>query len=146
MQAENRGIDPHLFEFLVKRWETPIHEVLAIDLAYLGEGQAGIRMRASHEYSTVRGRLHGGIISTVLDTAMGWALLARGFNPMTSDMYLNYLATVFEGTQLIAEAEVIHIGNRNALVQGTMRDDQGQLVATSRATFVIKKIQTRSES
>jgi len=145
IQVDNLGVDSKYFEFLCECWVTPVNQTLNIGLAYLGEGKAGVRIMASHEYSTVRGRLHGGIISTVLDTAMGWALLSRGYSPVTSDMYLNYLASVFEGTGLIAEAEVIHIGNRSSVVQGTMRDDQGQLVATSRATFVIKEIKLRSE-
>ncbi len=139
-QVENRGIDPQLFNFLCERWLAPVHKALAVDLAYLGDGKAGMRMNASHEYSTVRGRLHGGIMSTVLDTAMGWALLSLGYNPMTTDMYMNYLATVFEDTQLAADAQVIHLGNRTAVAEATMRDDQGRLVATSRATFAIKKI------
>lgn len=145
MQVDNRGVDSKYFELLCERWLNPVHQTLNIGLAYLGEGKAGMRIMASHAYSTVRGRLHGGIISTVLDSAMGWALLSRGYSPVTSDMYLNYLAPVFEGTGLTAEAEVIHIGNRSAVVQGTIRDDQGQLVATSRATFVIKEMKLRSE-
>lgn len=145
-QVENRGIDPQLFKFLCERWLVPINKELALDLAYLGEGNAGMRMNASHEYSTVRGRLHGGIISTVLDTAMGWALLSLGYSPMTTDMYMNYLTTVFEDTELTADAQVIHLGNRTAVAEAAMQDDQGRLVATSRATFAIKKIKPRPES
>ena len=144
-QVENRGIDPQFFDFLCQRWSVPVHKALAVDLAYLGEGKAGMRMKATHEYSTVRGRLHGGIMSTVLDTAMGWALLSQGYNPMTTDMYMNYLATVFEDTELAADAQVVHLGNRTAVAEAAMRDDQGRLVATSRATFAIKKIKPRSE-
>ncbi len=145
-QVKNRGIDPQLFKFLCERWLVPINKELALDLTYLGEGKAGMRMNASHEYSTVRGRLHGGIMSTVLDTAMGWALLSLGYNPMTTDIYINYLATVFEDTELTADAQVIHLGNRTAVAEAAMQDDHGRLVATSRATFAIKKIKPRFES
>ncbi|MDD4776159.1 MAG: hypothetical protein PHG75_06585, partial [Syntrophomonas sp.] len=98
VQAENRGIDPQFFSFLCERWPVPAHRALAADLAYLGPGQAGVLMQSCHHYSTVRGRLHGGIISAVLDTAMGWALLSLGYSHITTDMYTNYLSTVFADT------------------------------------------------
>ena len=145
VRVENRGIDPQFFSFLCERWSVPAHRALAADLAYLGPGQAGVLMKSCHHYSTVRGRLHGGIISAVLDTAMGWALLSLGYSPITTDMYTNYLATVFADTALTAEAEVVHLGNRTAVAQGTLRDDQGRLVATSRGTFAIKEIKPRME-
>lgn len=144
-QVENRGIESQFFKFLCERWSVPVHKALAVDLAYLGEGKAGMRMNACHEYSTVRGRLHGGILSTVLDTAMGWALLSLGYNPMTTDMYTNFLAPVLEDTELAADAQVIHLGNRTAVAEAVMQDGQGRLVATSRATFRIRKIQSREE-
>lgn len=139
-ESENRGIQDEFFEFLCKRWETaPIHEALDISLTYLGPGAAGLKMSAGPNFTTIRGRLHGGITATLADTAMGWAIITMGRTCVTVDMYMNYFAPSFGENQLIAEANVIHSGKRTVVAEATVFNDKGELVAKSRGTFSLKK-------
>lgn len=139
-ETENRGIDDDFFDFLCKRWEsTPIHQVLKISLTYLGPGVVGLKMRAGRKFTTIRGRLHGGISATLADTAMGWAIITLGRTSVTVDMYMNYFAPSLGENELIAEASIIHSGKRTVVAEATVFNAKGELIAKSRGTFSLKK-------
>lgn len=140
MAVENRGIDTDYFDFLCKRWQAPVHRSLDFSLEYLGQGIAGVKTTAGHEYSTIRGRLHGGILATLADTAMGWAVISLGYICMTVDMYTNYFAQVFEDDDIIAEAKVLNMGNRTAVAEVSIFNAKGEIVAASRGTFSVKPL------
>lgn len=139
-KIENRGVDDDFFNFLCKQWESaPIHQALDISLTYLGQGAAGLKMRAGREFTTIQGRLHGGISATLADTAMGWAIITLGCTCVTVDMYMNYFTPVLGETELIAEASVIHSGKRTVVAEADLFNDKGELVAKGRGTFSLKK-------
>ncbi|MGE5544771.1 MAG: PaaI family thioesterase [Bacillota bacterium] len=139
--AENRGIDEDLFHTLCTQFEEiPIHKTLGMSLIYLGPGVAAMRMIVEPEYTTVKGRLHGGIIASLLDDVMGWSYNTLGkFGNVTVDMTLNFFAPVFQGTELKAEGNVIHAGRSIAVTEGSLYDHTGKLIAKSRGTFFITK-------
>jgi len=139
-EIENKGIDDDFFNFLVRQWDSaPIHQTLDINLIYLGQGAAGLKMSAGREFTTVKGRLHGGIIATLADTAMGWAIITLGRTCVTVDMYMNYFAPCFEENDLIAEGTVIHSGKRTVVAEAALFNAKGEVVAKSRGTFSLKK-------
>lgn len=140
MTIENRGIDNEFFIYLCKKWKTaPIHETLDISLVFLGPGEVGLKMIAGQEYTTIRGRLHGGISAALADTAMGWAIITTGRTCVTVDMYINYFTPALGEHELRAEAKVIHSGNRIVVAEATVLNDKGELVAKGRGTFSLKK-------
>ncbi|KUG05429.1 hypothetical protein ASZ90_017111 [hydrocarbon metagenome] len=137
---ENKGIDGDFFNFLCHQWESaPIHQTMDLRLIYLGPGEAGIKIHPGREYTTIRGRLHGGISAALADTAMGWAILTLGRNCVTVDMYTNYIAPAFGEHDLTAEAQVVHSGNRTVVAEATLCNGRGELVAKSRGTFSLKR-------
>lgn len=137
----NKGIDDLYFSFLCKQWDkSPSIKTLQMKLFYLGPGEAGINMKIGPEYTTIRSRLHGGIISALADTAMGWAIIADGWTCVTVDIYTNFLSSAFEGNELSAEGKVVYTANRIAVADSTLYDDKGSLIAASRGTFSIKRI------
>lgn len=139
-EIENRGIEDDFFEFLCKKWESaPIHKTLNLSLSYLGQGAAGLRMRVGLEYTTVQGRLHGGISAALADTAMGWAIITLGRTCVTVDMYMNYFSPSFGENELIAEGTVIYAGKRTVVAEAALFNHKGELVAKSRGTFSLKK-------
>ncbi len=139
-EIENRGIDNDFFNFLCKRWESaPIHQTMDIRLIYLGPGEAGIKISPGREYTTIRGRLHGGMSAVLADTAMGWAIITTGHTCVTIDMYTNYFSPAYGEKDLIAEAHIIHSGRRTVVSEAALYNDKGELVATSRGTFSLKR-------
>ncbi|MEN6390467.1 MAG: PaaI family thioesterase [Syntrophomonas sp.] len=140
MSIENRGIDEGLFRRLCNFWAAaPTHQTLDVKLNYLGPGEVGIKIKPNIGYTTVKGRVHGGIIATIADTAMGWAILSLGRNCVTVDMYINYFNPVFWENELIAEGKIVHSGNRTVVTEATLSNENGDLIAKSRGTFSLKK-------
>lgn len=140
MSIENRGIDEGLFSLLCKRWvAAPTHQTMDMKLNYLGQGEVGVKVKPNIGYTTVRGRVHGGIIATIADTAMGWAILTLGRNCVTVDMYINYFNPVFWENELIAEGKIVHAGNRTVVTEAALYNEKGDLIAKSRGTFSLKR-------
>ncbi len=137
-EIENRGIEDKLFQALCNNYKVrPFTHTMGLQLMYLGEGTAGVRMSVEQGYTSINGRLQGGIIATIADNAMGWAIGTLGRTSVTTiDIRVNYFAPVFEGTELTAEGYVIHAGKSTAVAEASLFNDKGKLVAKSMGTFI----------
>ena len=98
------------------------------------------------------GRLHGGVISAMLDATSGFALMVaigekfadesadqvlhRFGRIGTIDLRIDYLRPG-TGRWFDADARVTRLGGRIGSVQTTLHADDGTLVATGSAAFVI---------
>jgi uncharacterized protein (TIGR00369 family) len=85
--------------------------------------------------------VHGGIISTLLDTTMTSAIITtldKGKRCSTSDVKVNFIRPVtIETGRLKCEAEPIHVGNSLAIAEGRVMDKDGQLYAHGVSTSLI---------
>ena len=100
----------------------------------------------------LHGRLHGGVISTALDTIGGFALMcaivhkhqgedtmqiAQRFSKIgTIDLRVDYLRPGIGG-HFIAGARVTRLGGRIGSTQMTLENDTGVLIATGAAAYVL---------
>lgn len=100
----------------------------------------------------LHGRLHGGVISAVLDAMGGLALmvaigekhadedtahvLQRFVKMGTIDLRIDYLRPGI-GSAFTASAEVTRLGGRIGATQMRLVNDQGSLIATGAAAYVI---------
>jgi uncharacterized protein (TIGR00369 family) len=98
------------------------------------------------------GRLHGGVISAVLDATAGFALmcgigehfsdessaqiLTRFLRMGTIDLRIDYLQQGL-GVQFIATANVTRLGGRVGSVQMALHNEQGLLIATGAGAYVV---------
>jgi len=82
--------------------------------------------------------LHGGVLFTLADTGMGWALLST-MRPdemcATIEIKINYFKPV-TGGNLVCESRVIHRGRTTANMDSTIHVE-GVLVAKANGTFAI---------
>ncbi len=98
------------------------------------------------------GRLHGGVISSVLDAMAGLALMVaiaerhphddaaqvmHRFSRMgTIDLRVDFLRQGL-GRHFVATAEVTRLGGRVASTQMRLVNDEGTLIATGAAAYVV---------
>jgi uncharacterized protein (TIGR00369 family) len=83
------------------------------------------------------GATHGGVIMTMLDLVMSWAV--RGHygvvgGVLTIDLSVGFMKGSF-GDKVTAEGRVLHVGKSTAFCEAEARDDKGELLAKAIGTF-----------
>lgn len=129
---EDEGVGPHV-------WRT---------LAYRRLGREGddaaIEWDAGEEYAFPDGAggsiVHGGLVATLLDTAMGsacWNGLEDDQSFLTADLHVDFLRSARPGT-LRAEGHVVHRTRRAVFCAAELLDAEGTLLASARATQILR--------
>jgi len=117
-------------------------EWLGLKLVETGEGTAVVEMATTDDMANHSGVVHGGMISTLADSAMGRSL--RTLSPgvvraMSFDLKLNFINAAKVGETLRATGHVIHAGRRTAVAECRVEGRDGRLVATASATFAVTR-------
>jgi uncharacterized protein (TIGR00369 family) len=83
------------------------------------------------------GMVHGGIISTVFDEVMAWAITNAGIWAVTGRLNTTFRKPVEIGVPTIARAEVVSVQSRTVDVKATIkRESDGLLLADATGVFV----------
>ena len=88
-----------------------------------------------------RPALHGGVLSSLIDTAGGvaaWSALGPGESVSTVDLRVDFLEPAGLGGPLRADAQLVRKGNRVCHVRIAVTQD-GLLVAEGRGVYNIHK-------
>ena len=112
-------------------------ETLGIEVQEAGDGRATLRLDAKQEHLNPSGSVHGGAIATLIDTAMGEAVMSSAGDelPVTVELKVNYLEPAQEGT-LLASARIHKKGKRFTVLEAdVVQEDSEELVAFATATF-----------
>ena len=104
-------------------------------------GRVVVEMPAAEFHYNPLGGVHGGVISTLLDTAAGCAVhstLAVGEGYTSLDLTVKFLRPVTVDSGLLTcEGVVIQRGRRTALAQAQLTDERGKLVAHATSSCLI---------
>ncbi len=82
------------------------------------------------------GVTHGGIIATILDEVMAWALVAEDNWGVTARMSLEFKRPVAVGTRVRAEGWIVRSRRRLVDTAGQVVDAEGEVLATAEAVYV----------
>jgi acyl-CoA thioesterase len=102
------------------------------------EGRSRLVLESRGELENSRGDVHGGVIASLLDAAMGVAVrsaLKPGQGATTVSLTVNYLAPG-RGT-LVARGKVVRVGRSLASVEAEVTDADGTVAAHAVATMRI---------
>lgn len=119
----------------------PIGLTMDFNLVSAEFGKTEFVAHPGKEHLNPAGVVHGGYAATVLDSAVGIAILtalpaARSFT--TLELKVNYVrALPQDGSPVTATGEVIHVGRTTATAEGRMVDNQGRLLAHATTTCLI---------
>jgi uncharacterized protein (TIGR00369 family) len=126
------------FSDRLKRGEIkpPAAELVGFRMLSYGDGVSRFEMEAGRRHHNPMGTVHGGILCTLADSAMGMAFastLGEGESFTTLEIKVNYLRPVFE-EKLFAAAKVVHRGRTMGLVECDVTTENGKLVARAVST------------
>jgi uncharacterized protein (TIGR00369 family) len=117
-------------------WTAPVADLVGFRAVSFGDGRAVFEMEVGTRHHNPMGTVHGGILCTLADSAMGFAFastLSAGESFTTLELKINYLRPVFEG-KVVATARVVHRGKTVGMVECDVADGEGKLVARTVST------------
>lgn len=115
----------------------PYHELVGISVAIVEPGRARARLGLDARKTNKRGVAHGGATASLLDAAMGAALVSsipKEWWCATKSLQVDFIAPG-RGEELVAEGRVEAREGSHAEVVGTVRDSTGRIVARATGTF-----------
>jgi uncharacterized protein (TIGR00369 family) len=119
----------------------PAAALLGWQAIQMRPGYVRVLYTAREDFYNPQGAVQGGFLAAMLDDAMGPAaftlLPATDFAP-TLEMSVSFLRPARAGT-LIAEGSVVHQSRRFMRLEGSLSTEDGELIATARATVVINR-------
>jgi uncharacterized protein (TIGR00369 family) len=137
-----RDVDPKRILAIMED-HVPFNRLVGIkgDEAREGFARLTLEVGPDHVGDPLRPAIHGGVLSTLIDTAGGvaaWSALDPGQVVSTIDLRVDYLESVRLQGRLEAEAELVRRGGRVCHVRIRVTQD-GVLVAEGRAVYGIHK-------
>jgi uncharacterized protein (TIGR00369 family) len=123
--------------------QPPISAPLDFKLVAVGEGTAIFRGVPGEHLMNPMGQIHGGYAATLLDSAMGSAVMTTvdaetAYRTVDLMVHLTRAIQVDTGP-VVAEGKVVHRGNRVATAEGRLIDAQGRLLAHGTTTCLIMR-------
>ena len=119
--------------------EFGLRDFLGMDMEQVEPGISIARLEAGAAHLNPHGTVHGAVLFTMVDTAMGGAtmsVLDEGRICASIDVHLRFLKPVFDGT-LEATAEVVRAGKRVVHLEARVRDGEGETVAMATGAFAV---------
>ena len=120
----------------------PHARALGMELVEATPGVVEIAMPWSAEFvgDPRTGVLHGGVISALMDTCCGAAVMTHPTRPATTatiDLRIDYLRSATPGQRVRTRAECFHMTRSVAFVRAVARDEGDTLVATATGSFTV---------
>ena len=119
-----------------------LYQALGIVVEEAKEGKARAKLRPEPAFCwPTQGQPHGGVLFTLMDTTMAWAVLAgleKGQNCATINLDIQYTKRA-GGDVFTCQAWITHQGTRIIYLRADILDAEGQLVATGQGTFTAFK-------
>jgi uncharacterized protein (TIGR00369 family) len=139
-----QGLDGYGRLAAIKRGEVspaPAVALLGMGLDELEHGRTVFSIVAEEQHENPMGTMHGGIVATLVDTAMGCAVastLSADENFTTLELSTNFVRAITRATGRVrAEGRVVHSGGRIVTTEARVYDDAGNLYAHAKSTCMI---------
>jgi uncharacterized protein (TIGR00369 family) len=115
------------------------HRLIGVQLDDARPGEVDVSLEIQPQHLNLQGLLHGGLIATLADIAMGLAVrtkLEPGARHVTVALDMQYLSAARNG-RVSAQGRVVRAGRQIAQADADVLDAQGKLLARARSTVAI---------
>jgi len=116
----------------------PFAALLGLSVKWVGVGQADIELEINEHHLNTMGTVHGGVLCSIADTAMGVAfatMLEENETLATQSLRIDYLKPVWKG-KLLVVSKVVKKGKITGFVECDILDENKQLIARAGSTYM----------
>lgn len=121
--------------------QPPYTKLLGIELFDAGDGRFAMTLLPEEFHYNPMGCVHGGILSTLLDSVMSAAVhtaLPAGSGYLTVSINITFLKPVYEHTgEVMAEGTLVSLRRQIATAEGRIVDMKGDVCATGTAICMV---------
>jgi uncharacterized protein (TIGR00369 family) len=126
----------------------PAMAMLGVRLLSVEPGEVVMALDPGPEHCDHHGRVHGGILAAITDTAAGYAIhtkLGLGWTAATLELHQGFVQPVtLESARLTCIGRVTHLGRRTAVAEADITDAKGELCARMGTTMIVRPPQESS--
>ena len=112
-------------------------DFLQVDVVPTPDGQARLELCPDARHANLYSMAHGGVLTTIADTAMGAKCLALNKRVVTISLSIQFMHPIMIGTKIFTDAKVLHDGNKTMVCECDILDHNRTLYAKANATFFV---------
>ncbi len=123
----------------VKDSRSPAGNWLQFTLEHIEKGSATLTMEVRHEMTNPYGNIHGGMMSLVIDEAIGWAIVSLDTEMHYTSLTLNvdFLYAISAGQRLRVDSKVMRSGKKIICVECHVYDMEGKILARGNSNLIV---------
>lgn len=128
-------------------FNSPFWDYIGMKEVESKDGVSVIELPVKVDITQRRGSVHGGVLATLVDAAIGSAvrsLLNEGEQSATVELKLNYIRPAL-GSKLIGKGKIINKGKNLVIGEAEILNDEGKIVTAGMATFIIIRKKNKDE-
>ncbi len=121
--------------------EGPFFKHLSMPVTEMGKGYATVDLQVGSEHLNPFGGIHGGVYSSIIDTAAFWAVYCEQEEKVgliSIDLKIDFLAPISSGV-ITAKGRSIKIGKTMCLAEATAMDENGKWLAHGTSKMMVTK-------
>jgi uncharacterized protein (TIGR00369 family) len=127
----------------------PAASLVGFEPSFVMPGRVAFTYEPREEHYNTLGAVHGGILTTVLDTVMGSAISSKldaDVAPVTIELKTSFVHPVtLDSGVLRAEGRVVHPGSRVATAEARLEGEDGTLYAHASSTWLISRLAEKKQ-
>ena len=121
-------------------------DFLEVEVVPTPDGEARLELCADSRHANLYSMTHGGVLTTMADTAMGAKCLALNKRVVTISLTIEFMHAIMTGTRIMTDATVLHDGRQTMVCECRIVDAEGKLYAKSSATFFVTGLLDEEEA
>ena len=124
---------------LVEESRSPAGNWLQFTLERIEKGNAIISLEVRKDMTNPYGNIHGGMMSMVIDEAIGWGVVSLDTENHYTSLTLNvdFLYAVKEGERMRAESKVLRVGKKIINVECHVYDMNNRILARANSNLIV---------
>lgn len=127
----------------------PAAALVGFEPSFVMPGRVVFAYEPREDHYNALGAVHGGILTTVLDTVMGCAVSSKlepGIAPVTIELKTSFVHPVTLASGILrAEGSVVHPGKRVATAEARLEGEDGTLHAHASSTWLISNLAEKKQ-
>ena len=118
--------------------QNTVIDFLEIEVVPTPDGEARLELCVDSRHANLYSMAHGGVLTTMADTAMGAKCLVLNKKVVTISLNIEFMHAVMVNTpRIFTEATVLHDGRKTMVCECKILAARGKLYAKASATFFV---------